>query len=870
MTLLDELKSTLGELGDEDRKAVTDAALSATAGHRFVPNPGPQTDAWFSDADETFFGGGAGGGKSALLCGLAIEQHQRSIIFRREYPQIKGLVDEVARILGTRTGYNAQNKLWRLSDDKRVARDVERDLEFGSVPHEDDKEKYQGRAHDLNGNRDVLRGTMVFSVSTEQLLTITTNDPIVLGTSNITFDDVDLTGGLFDGAVRADEAQGFSTAEKTQARANIGAISQTEADAARDAALAASVRFDTAQSLTTDQRARARSNIGAISETDATAPAWVPRASVGGVTKIAAIHFDFRAGLYWCLGQVFDAFSDIADFSRASTAWIRGTDGVWSTVGVDVPRIGTVIGLMMEGAGSNDVLWSRDLRVTKQVTAVGGNGLAFTVGETVTFGNGVTGKYAGGSGSPTSVHGFYDLSGTPTGTLMGATATRAALSATVNVWVHTQCTVTKTDTGIDGVANAACRITATGGSAKISQVLDRASSDCCFSFFAKRVGTLLGTIRPFTDDFATGTFSSPDITADLETGVFRSFISRPLSASDPANPMADPTAPMVGIRLVGDVGDVIIVDMAQSEPLGRSTSPMPTTTAPGSRSADTFTVSKAFGAMVSNVSTFTLIQRWAVWTIWTSGTCVSIDVDGTSDGGRMITNWRVTQFPQQAAPHDGNMGVTSDTAATDATGLDPEQYVTGAPATCTISNATPGIVTKAAHSFGIASEVEFTTTGVLPAPLVAGTSYYVCGGATYLANSFALATSEANAVAGTAIATTSAGSGTHSAINTSNNLIKMERSRVGESNRPHVMAYTWERDTDGVNGTIRVVGDGSPVRSITNRAKENFPDNIANMRIGHQHTTPTTTGAYMHGAAAVVTVFDGLMTEAELLPYGVP
>jgi len=107
----------------------------------FVPHAGAQTNAFFSQADELFYGGAAGGGKSALLCGLAIEEHRKSIIFRREYSQIKGLLDEVRRQIGTRGGYAAMHRLWRLPKGN--------ELEFGSVPREDDKEKYQGRAHDL-------------------------------------------------------------------------------------------------------------------------------------------------------------------------------------------------------------------------------------------------------------------------------------------------------------------------------------------------------------------------------------------------------------------------------------------------------------------------------------------------------------------------------------------------------------------------------------------------------------------------------------------------------------------------------------------------------------------------------------------------
>lgn len=140
---LDEVLGRLTKLSAADQASLKKMAVEATASQLFIPNPGPQTDCWFSEADETFFGGGAGGGKSSLLCGLAIERHQDSIIFRREFPQIKGLVKECRRILGTGNGYNSQDKTWRLPKGNS--------LEFGSVPHEDDKEKYQGRPHDLKG-----------------------------------------------------------------------------------------------------------------------------------------------------------------------------------------------------------------------------------------------------------------------------------------------------------------------------------------------------------------------------------------------------------------------------------------------------------------------------------------------------------------------------------------------------------------------------------------------------------------------------------------------------------------------------------------------------------------------------------------------
>lgn len=108
----------------------------------WVPLPGPQTWAYESEADEIFFGGAAGGGKSALILGIAGTLHQSSIIFRREYPQLKELVNQSRRFFGSVGKYNGQDHTWKLD---------ERELEFGAVQHEWDVQKYQGRPHDFIG-----------------------------------------------------------------------------------------------------------------------------------------------------------------------------------------------------------------------------------------------------------------------------------------------------------------------------------------------------------------------------------------------------------------------------------------------------------------------------------------------------------------------------------------------------------------------------------------------------------------------------------------------------------------------------------------------------------------------------------------------
>lgn len=79
--------------------------------------------------------------------------------------------------------------------------------------------------------------------------------------------------------------------------------------------------------------------------------------------------------------------------------------------------------------------------------------------------------------------------------------------------------------------------------------------------------------------------------------------------------------------------------------------------------------------------------------------------------------------------------------------------------TVTITSANPGVVTLSAHGLSTGSCVELTTTGALPTGLAANTNYY----AIYVnANTFRLATSAANAIAGTAIDTSGGSpSGTH-------------------------------------------------------------------------------------------------------------
>lgn len=141
--LLDEILARYQALDEDGRRNVAAHARQAAGDRRWLPNPGPQTDAYFSPADVLLFGGQAAGGKSDLLLGLSVQEHRRSLIMRREYVSLAGLTDRMGQILGRAHVRTAPTPRAQTPDGRVV--------EFGAAQHPGDEEKFQGRGRDFLG-----------------------------------------------------------------------------------------------------------------------------------------------------------------------------------------------------------------------------------------------------------------------------------------------------------------------------------------------------------------------------------------------------------------------------------------------------------------------------------------------------------------------------------------------------------------------------------------------------------------------------------------------------------------------------------------------------------------------------------------------
>lgn len=137
---IDDMIQRLGALPDKQREEIMSDAVEATKDMPWVPNPGPQTDAYLSKADVLLYGGQAGGGKSHFELGWCINHARSGIIFRRELTQTDGLEKEGKAIIGDGARFNGSDLEWTWPDG--------RTLKLGGMRMTDDWIAHAGRERD--------------------------------------------------------------------------------------------------------------------------------------------------------------------------------------------------------------------------------------------------------------------------------------------------------------------------------------------------------------------------------------------------------------------------------------------------------------------------------------------------------------------------------------------------------------------------------------------------------------------------------------------------------------------------------------------------------------------------------------------------
>ncbi|MCH8156078.1 MAG: terminase, partial [Proteobacteria bacterium] len=146
---LDELVCRFDTMPEADRVAVIEDTIAATSGMKWIPNPGPQTEAYFCQADVLLYGGQAAGGKTDLLGGLALMKHKRSLIMRRQYTDLGALIERVREVDGSWAGFNGSPPPRLRTADGRL-------IDFGAAAQLGDERHWQGQPHDLLGMDEVV------------------------------------------------------------------------------------------------------------------------------------------------------------------------------------------------------------------------------------------------------------------------------------------------------------------------------------------------------------------------------------------------------------------------------------------------------------------------------------------------------------------------------------------------------------------------------------------------------------------------------------------------------------------------------------------------------------------------------------------
>jgi hypothetical protein len=138
---LDELMRKLDRMSPAEL-AELEKSIETEAETVWIPNHGPQYSAYFSSANELLYGGAGGSGKTDLSLGLAFTSHWNSLILRRQYVDLGGMIERAIEINGTRNGFSG-------SVPPRLFTKDERRIVFGAHKEPGDERSFMGQAFDL-------------------------------------------------------------------------------------------------------------------------------------------------------------------------------------------------------------------------------------------------------------------------------------------------------------------------------------------------------------------------------------------------------------------------------------------------------------------------------------------------------------------------------------------------------------------------------------------------------------------------------------------------------------------------------------------------------------------------------------------------